>query len=75
MPHVIIKLYPGMPEGNKQALTKEIVQSVMRASRLGADSVSVSFEEVPPSRWAEDVYRRDILGGKATLYKKPGYRM
>jgi len=75
MPHVIIKLMPGMPEGNKQTLTDEIVQSVMRASRLGADSVSVSFEDVPMSRWADEVYRPDILNGKGRLYKKPGYRM
>jgi 4-oxalocrotonate tautomerase len=75
MPHVIVKLYPGMAEEAKQTLAHEIVQSVMKASRLGPESVSVAFEDVPASRWPEEVYRGDILNGKAKLYKPPGYTM
>ena len=75
MPHVIVKLYPGMAEGAKRTLTDEIVQSVMKASRLGPESVSVAFEEVEPARWPSDVYRDDILNGKAKIYKAPGYSM
>jgi len=33
------------------------------------------FEEAEPGEWAEKVYRWEILGSQAKLYKKPGYTM
>jgi 4-oxalocrotonate tautomerase len=75
MPHIIVKLYPGMPEANKVSLTEEIVQSVIRASGNGAESVSVAFVEVPASAWPEEIYLSEILNGPGKLYKKPGYKM
>lgn len=33
-------------------------------------SVSVAFEEIPSERWAEEVYKPDIIDKKITLYKK-----
>jgi len=36
-------------------------------------AVSVAIEEFTPHDWAEKVYRSDILEGRATLSKKPGY--
>jgi 4-oxalocrotonate tautomerase len=75
MPHVIVKLYPGMSENNKRSLTDDIVQAVMRASGHGPDAVSVAFQEVSAVDWPAKVYRADILGNDAVLYKEPGYKM
>jgi 4-oxalocrotonate tautomerase len=33
----------------------------------------VSIEDVEPKDWVEKVYKPEIIGGKAPLYKKPGY--
>jgi 4-oxalocrotonate tautomerase len=75
MPHVIVKLWPGKSEQQKQQLAEEITTSVMRTLNYGPESVSVGFEEVAPDDWAEEVYRPDIVAKPKTLYKKPGYRM
>lgn len=46
MPHVIVKLWPGKTEAQKQSLTDAIVGDVTRILGYGPDSVSVGFEEV-----------------------------
>jgi 4-oxalocrotonate tautomerase len=73
MPHVIVKMYPAKSEAQKQRIADEVAKAVMAVTGHGSDAVSVGIEEVQPSRWAEDVYRSDILGKPATMYKKPGY--
>jgi len=35
--------------------------------------VSVSIEDVEPDRWADDVYKPNIIGNWDKIYKKPGY--
>lgn len=73
MPHVIIKLWPGKTEEQKQKLTDAIVKDMVSITDCKESSISVAFEEVDPDDWAEDVYRPDILEGEDKLYKKPGY--
>lgn len=73
MPHVIVKLWPGKPEAKKQELARKIAKAVMETMGYGADSVSVSLEEVAASDWLQKVYKPDIEGKPDTLYKKPGY--
>ena len=73
MPHIIVKLYPGRSEDQKQLLADEIAKDVVAIARCEETSVSVSFEEIEPSDWAEKVYKPDILYKKDKLYKKPGY--
>lgn len=75
MPHVIVKLWPGKSEEQKSRLAEEIARSVMDVLGYGEESVSVAFEEVSSTDWAEKVYRPDIVDTKAKLYKKPGYTM
>jgi 4-oxalocrotonate tautomerase len=53
MPHVIVKLVPGKSEQQKTCLASEIT--------YGEEAVSVSFEEVNPQDWAENVYQPEIL--------------
>jgi len=75
MPHVIVKLWPGKSEQQKQTLANQITNSVMSILNYGEESVSVAFEEIAARDWAEQVYLTDIVGQEEKLYKKPGYTM
>lgn len=75
MPHVIVKLWPGKTEVQKQELADRITRDVMRVLHYGEESVSVAMQEIASEKWAAEVYRPDIKGGSAKLYKRPGYSM
>lgn len=75
MPHVIMKLWPGKSEAQKTRLAQQIARDVMDTLHYGEESVSVAIEEVSAWDWAEQVYKPDIQGSRAKLYKKPGYSM
>jgi 4-oxalocrotonate tautomerase len=75
MPHVIVKLWPGKSEKQKQKLADSITKSVMEVLDYGTDAVSVALEEISADDWREKVYTPDILNTPGKLYKKPGYRM
>ncbi len=75
MPHVIVKLWPGKSQQQKQRLADAITQDVVKALGLGEESVSVAFEEVRAEDWNEKVYQPDIAGQMDKLLKKPGYSM
>jgi 4-oxalocrotonate tautomerase len=73
MPHVIVKLWPGKSEQRKAKLAEEITKAVMTVLGYGDGSVSVAMEEVGADEWMDKVYKPDILGKPAQIYKKPGY--
>jgi 4-oxalocrotonate tautomerase len=73
MPHVIVKLYSGKSERQKQALAQAVTQAVISALNYGEESVSVGIEDVEPKDWTEQVYKPDIIRKPNTIYKKPGY--
>jgi 4-oxalocrotonate tautomerase len=73
MPHIIVKLYSGRSDKQKTKLAEEITKAVTSTLNSGAEAVSVGIEDVDPKDWTEKVYKRDILGKPATIYKKPGY--
>jgi 4-oxalocrotonate tautomerase len=73
MPHVIVKLWPGKTERQKQQLAERITQDVMDVLQYGDESVSVAMEEIKAKDWAEKVYKPDILNKPEQLYKKPEY--
>jgi 4-oxalocrotonate tautomerase len=73
MPHVIVKLWPGKSERQKQELADKITRAVMDALHYGEASVSVGLEEVPADDWMAKVYEPDIRARPQTIYKKPGY--
>ena len=75
MPHVIVKLWPGKSEQEKLQLAQKITEDIVSVLAFGEDTVSVAFEEVSPSDWADKVYRPEIVGNADKLYKKPGYTM
>jgi 4-oxalocrotonate tautomerase len=73
MPHVIVKMYRGRSEQDKQRLADEITKTVKAVLKHGDDAISVGIEDVNPADWAETVYRPDILNKPDSIYKKPGY--
>ena len=73
MPHIIVKLYPGRSEQQKQQLADAITRDVISITKCEEKSVSVAFEEVDPADWPQKVYKPEILGKQDKLYKKPGY--
>jgi 4-oxalocrotonate tautomerase len=73
MPHVIVKLYPGRSEEQKQKLAEAIAKDIVTIAKCEDRSVSVAIEEIEKEVWAEKVYQPDILNKKDDLYKKPGY--
>ena len=73
MPHIIIKLYPGRTEEQKNLLADEIVKDVVAIAKCDEKSVSITIEEINKQDWAEKVYKPDILNNKENLYKKPDY--
>jgi 4-oxalocrotonate tautomerase len=73
MPHIIVKLYSGRSDKQKTMLAEEITKAVTSTLNSGAEAVSVWIEDVDPKDWTEKVYKPDILGKPATIYKKPGY--
>jgi 4-oxalocrotonate tautomerase len=73
MPHVIVKLWPGKSEQQKNRIAEAITKNVMDILQYGEESVSVAMEEVKPQDWVERVYKPDIKRKLDKLYKKPGY--
>jgi 4-oxalocrotonate tautomerase len=73
MPHVIVKMYPGRTVEQKNKLAQAIADSVVKIAKCERKSVSVAVEEITPDKWAETVYRPDILRKEETLVIKPGY--
>lgn len=73
MPHVIVKLWPGKSDQQKQRLAEAVTKDVMDILHYGDESVSVAMEEVESHDWVEKVYVPDVKGKWDKLYKKPGY--
>ena len=73
MPHVIVKLWPGKSDDQKQRLTETITRGVVDTLGYSEDAVSVAFEEVAPAEWTSRVYEADIVAKRANLTKQPGY--
>ncbi len=75
MPHVIIKLYPGRSEEQKQLCTQKIVETLIETLKTDEKSISIAFEEIPKEVWKEEVFLPDIMEKEKMLFKKPGYNM
>ena len=73
MPHIVVKLFPGKSEEQKEQLAKEIVKDFVELLNYKEDTLSVAIEEVPKESWTNEVYKNEILPNMDKLYKKPGY--
>jgi 4-oxalocrotonate tautomerase len=75
MPHIIVKLWPGHSDEQKNRLTEQIVKDIMDILGSGKDKISVAIQDIKPEDWSEQVYKPDIVDNSDKLYKKPGYSM
>ena len=75
MPHVVVKMYPGRTEEQKQDLTKRIAADLIAATGCTEASISIAIEEVAKEAWKDQVYGPEIMNGPGKLYRKPGYEM
>ena len=73
MPRIIVKLWPGKSEQQKQKLAEGVTKAFMTSLGYCEASVSVSLQEVPSGEWTEKVYKPDVINGPGKLYKRPGY--
>lgn len=73
MPHVVVKMYPGSSEEQKNKLSEEITKSIMTIVNKPESAVSVAIEEVAENEWMDKVYEAEIRPNLEKLYKKPGY--
>lgn len=73
MPHVIVKLWPGKTEAQKQSLSDEIAKDVKNILGYADEAVSVAFEEIAPQDWSSRVYEPEIQAKWNKLTKEPGY--
>jgi Tautomerase enzyme. len=62
MPHVVIKMYPGRTQEQKEKLAERITQALIETIGCQEKSISIAVEEVPPEDWDRYVYRPEILG-------------
>lgn len=75
MPHVIVKMWPGRSEEQKNRLAEAITRDLTDILKCPEESVSVAVEEVAQQDWAAAVYKPDIHGKWDKVYKKPGYQI
>ncbi len=68
MPHIVLKVWPGHSEEEKQAFARRAVEAAVETLHAEPGWVSVGIEEVPAERWDEEVFRPEIAGKKNTLY-------
>ena len=73
MPHVVVKLWPGKSEQQKNRIAEAITKDVMSIMNYGEESASVALEEVKPQDWKEHVYKPEIQNKWDKLYKRPRY--
>lgn len=73
MPHVNIKCYPGKTKEEKEKLAERITKDIMEVFDVGEDGISIAFQEIKKEDWENEVWKKDIIGKKELLYKKPGY--
>ncbi|WP_445192220.1 tautomerase family protein [Sphingomonas sp. Tas61C01] len=73
MPHVIVKMYAGRSDADKQRLADRLTTAVADTLNYGDNAVSVAIEDVAPADWMNEVYGPDIQSSAGTLFKRPGY--
>lgn len=60
MPHITIKLWPGVTDEKKHELANAIVDQGMKILGHGEEAFSVAFEEISQERWKEEVYEKKL---------------
>lgn len=74
MPHVVVKMYKGRTEEQKQALTEAISKTLIDTISCTDDHISIAIEEYDKERWGDEVFYPEIMTNVSNLYKKPNYK-
>lgn len=72
MPHIVVKMYPGRTNEQKQALADALTKTVMETLGSKKEAISVGIEDVAQADWAKQVHEPDVLAKPGTIYKQPG---
>ena len=67
MPQIAIKSYP-KDEATKQKLVEKINQDLMEICGLPQGAVTISYEEVAPEKWEEQVVKQEIEPNTEKMY-------
>ena len=73
MPHIIVKMYAGRSDEDKQKLAQALAKALIDTLGSSDKSISVGIEDVAPDDWGAKVYRPDIAAKLDTIFKAPGY--
>ncbi|MDO7743875.1 MAG: tautomerase family protein [Pedobacter sp.] len=73
MPHILVKMYPGTSEEDKQKLAAAITTQITAFTGKPEMAISVDILEVAEEVWMDEVYATEIKPNMDRLYKKPGY--
>jgi len=73
MPHIVVKMYPGTSEEDKQKLAAAITTQIIAFTGKPEMAISVDILEVAENVWMDEVYATEIKPNMDRLYKKPGY--
>jgi 4-oxalocrotonate tautomerase len=73
MPHIVVKMYPGTSEEDKQKLAAAITTQITAFTGKPEMAISVDILEVAEEVWMDEVYATEIKPNMDRLYKKPGY--
>ncbi len=73
MPHIVVKMYQGRTDEQKEELSKALLETAVKVTGRSEEHFSVAIEDYAPENWEKDVYEPEIVGKRETLYVKPGY--
>jgi 4-oxalocrotonate tautomerase len=73
MPHIVVKMYPGTSEEDKQKLAAAITTQITAFTGKPDMAISVDILEVAEEVWMDEVYATEIKPNMDRLYKRPGY--
>ena len=72
MPHISIKMLEGRSEEQKKRLADALVQTLTRELGCSGHYVTCTVEDFTAAQW-QDVFKKEIEGKGAALYKKAEY--
>jgi len=74
MPHVVIKMYKGRTQQQKQQMSDAVSKALLQSINCTDDHISIAVEEYEKSEWGEKVFYPEIEKNRETLLKKPNYK-
>lgn len=76
MPHINIKCFPKhLSESEMNAFVTDLVELTEKHLKSSADSISISYNEIPSEKWKDEVFDKEIRPNIGKLAKDPGYDM